>query len=350
MEPHKASNLCHVGARVRVLVSGPGEKVRRRRGIVAIVDDNEVEVLLDAQPQLLAGKGRMRESQEEKLISVQKTEQEEVCVPLQNVTPLEPFELQDQNSEERLTSVKELMAQAARLFALQDLDAGRSALICAIRLLSGPLSEGALAVYFCGQFDADGLLPDTALGMVLTLDDNAELMIDNDKEIVVRCSDLIAIPHRYEEIILFMDCLNDLAKASLMLAPPAIPHALESTAVTITLAKCLMDPNQEHIAMKSTEDLDIALVVNEPLFKAHMLKSRSHVLQNKFRAAAGDIRQAIYLKPKDKKAREMVEIIKQRYTRDAAQNRQLARHITRWVDSVMRKSPAFADNFAAVDG
>ena len=73
-------------------------------------------------------------------------------------------------------------------------------------------------------------------------------------------------------------------------------------------------------------------------FQARMYKARAHILMLKYYAASVDIRAAVLLKPKDKTARQMVKIIKQRKKLQQAENKKLVKEIARWVEKSLEES------------
>jgi len=170
-------------------------------------------------------------------------------------------------------------------------------------------------------------------------------MLRDDEEATVPLPFLVPVPASSGPAVRFARLATQAAKFALQQQPPAVVRALESATVAIRLCLTLLDPEQDSIQVDGGSlESSAQAACQEALFQAIMLKTRVHVLQFKFRAAAADVRQAVMLRPADRKAREMVEIIKQRRARDNAQNRILAKSMTKWIDSAMRQNDQLQSN------
>jgi hypothetical protein len=319
-----------VGSAVRVDVGSTGKQ--RRRAVVEVVDEaaGTVDVLVDGEPVLLSGRPAAELGAAQQQAASESVR--ELRVALSSVRELEAFE-----ASSALCEPSGARSQAQRLLQLGDARAARETVRRAAVALGGTASVGAVCVSFEGSYDETGRLPRAWLGMVCTLDDGvAELEVDGLTEVAVPAAGLVAVPPRAGDALAFSWLCTDAARLAMIQAPPAPQAALEACSAALATCQCLrLGEAQEHFegaaAAPQGELADV-------LFEAHLLKARAHVLQSKLRAAAADVRAAVLLRPQDLRAREMVDVVKQRQAHEEATNRMLAKGVARWVDSAMRQN------------
>ena len=249
--------------------------------------------------------------------------------------------------------------EAAELARLRDFRAARSRLVRAVFALASDkveylsnnsihlkMSVGLTAVVCSCVYSDEGLMaPVEGPGMVSSIessDGTAEIMVEGiDDDLIVTTASLVPVASDKPSALALCKVLIDLTRYALQQEPPALAHAAESGSIAAFLAQCLM---QDSLACRLEDPpgwekpSGFIAEAEQNRFDALMLLTRSQVLQCRFKAASGNLRAAIELRPGDSKAREMVGIIKSRHKYEEAQNRALAKSVSRWVGQAMRKN------------
>ncbi len=364
---------CTVGATVRVSLP-PSAASRRKKAelrtatiCVCDTESDQVEVLLEKGPGLLGGGNAGRRS----IVSGGDEEEDlEVVVPARDVSGLLDFELAqtqdwDTSAEDEKVnvnigaSVRRAQKQAAELARLRDFRAARSRLVRAVFALASDkveylsnnsihlkMSVGLTAVVCSCVYSDEGLMaPVEGPGMVSSIetsDGTAEIMVEGiADDLIVTTASLVPVASDKPSALALCKVLIDLTRYALQQEPPALAHAAESGSIAAFLAQCLM---QDSLACRLEDPpgwekpSGFIAEAEQNRFDALMLLTRSQVLQCRFKAASGNLRAAIELRPGDSKAREMVGIIKSRHKYEEAQNRALAKSVSRWVGQAMRKN------------
>eukprot|EP00516_Mucochytrium_quahogii_P008110 CAMPEP_0203751238 /NCGR_PEP_ID=MMETSP0098-20131031/5343_1 /ASSEMBLY_ACC=CAM_ASM_000208 /TAXON_ID=96639 /ORGANISM=" , Strain NY0313808BC1" /LENGTH=350 /DNA_ID=CAMNT_0050640863 /DNA_START=109 /DNA_END=1158 /DNA_ORIENTATION=+ len=310
-----------VGQVVRVVLGG-----ETRRGTISIVHDvhnGPFDILYEA--------GHMEDGSDR--------EDEEEEVSKERVKQLESFETK-QTEWDKESKLQEIIdkcwARSRRLARLKDYRAACSVLVDAQRILADKFSVGAVAVIYSGELVND-VLPLTKIGIVGTIDNQVVDMMCDTEDVEVPQAQVFVCPSTIDKAILYVEVSMQIVKFSLQMHKPNLKLALQNCCVPLRICESILS-GEDHIAMDSGE-FEIEKV-RELCFQFHMLQTRAHIVQQKLKAASISIRKAVLLKPSDKKARDMVRIVKQRKAYEEKQNKILARNVTLWVDKAMRDHAA----------
>ena len=281
--------------------------------------------------------------------------EEESEVTLDRLAPVLPFEVENARklsfSQAILGSLKASGVEAERTedCALELVQLGTQRLnqLAKFRDFEAAVEEivltiSALCTFAIGsavcnvpiELDEKQRCKPSVLATIMTLDDGeAELLLDSGDELNVRTCSLIPVPSKERYMRAYTELILRGIYFLLKQERGTLRMAWRWASVVLRLyARDLDEKESKSVAYNGP------CVDAEMAFQAHMYKARALVLALKYNAAAASIRAAVFLKPQDKTARQMVSIIRQRKKKQKTENKKLVKEIARWVQHSLEES------------